>query len=125
MSLTWSKTGMAVWGEDESGGHSVRMIRLRPSGEFSATDGISQLCVREGLPDALTNDYQTALAALAGNAKRAGRGVKGYTVVKALDGGWPKLAPLAAKRSEFWTLLTNTTQALADALANRVDDEKV
>ncbi|MFN0010877.1 MAG: hypothetical protein ACKVS8_04450 [Phycisphaerales bacterium] len=124
MSLTWSKTGMSVWWEDESGAHSVRMIRLRPSGEFSATSDISRFCVTEALPAVLPNNYQIRLAALAGNAQQAAQGVKGYTGVKALDGGWPKFAGLAAKRDEFWALLTETTQALAEALASRADDAK-
>ena len=64
--VSFSKLGMGLWWEDESGEYRAKLIRLRPSGVFSVTDGVSLFCQEEALPDYATKTYQTSLAQLVG-----------------------------------------------------------
>lgn len=119
-----SKLGMAVFWHDESGDHTVKMMRVRRSGEVSGTEGISELCAELGLADSIVEGYQQGLGKLLGSARRTLKRSGRHTEVKDPDGSFASVVPLAAKQAEVWKLLSDTAQAIEDALTKREEDSQ-
>ena len=119
--LTWSKAGPAIWWDDDSGERQAGLLRLRASGEFSSTIWLPSFCAAHGLPMSIADEFQNGLVKLVPGARRVERGTQGLCHVQDAGGSNPKLVPLAARRDEFWSLLRQTTRALAAALADRAE----
>ncbi|NUQ67828.1 MAG: hypothetical protein HUU18_06060 [Phycisphaerales bacterium] len=121
--LTWSRFGPALWWDDEEGGTQAQLLRLRSQGEISGTQMLPSYLARHGLPPAIGKEFQEGLIGLLKGAVLTRRGAKGYQHVMDAKGGHAKFTPLSNKREEFWSLITKTVDALANAVTTRSDGE--
>lgn len=122
--LSWGPKGPALWWTDEQTDTQAGLLRLRASGELSMTNALPSYCSRYGVATTIADSFQDGLVKLLGDAKRVERGTEGYTHLATTGGGPPSFAPLAAQREAFWKLITDTTEALRRAQAERANRPK-